>query len=120
MAYNEILAERIATKLVNWNVPFVEKKMFGGIAFMMQDKMCIGVVKDEIMLRVLDEKYEHLLEQNYVKPMQFTGKTMKGFLFIEPDGFDKEIDFENWLQHGIEFGKFGIVKSKKNKTKKAE
>ena len=59
MSYNELVAERIAIKLYDLNIQFAEKKMFGGIAFMIQDKMCIGVVKEELMLRVLEEKYDH-------------------------------------------------------------
>jgi TfoX/Sxy family transcriptional regulator of competence genes len=115
MAYDELLAERIANKLLQHEVLFIEKKMFGGIAFMIDDKMCIGVMKDEIMLRILDEKYEFLIEQPHTKPMQFTGKTMKGFLFIEESGFQTDKDLQQWIDLAIEFGRFGIVKSKKKK-----
>ena len=89
--------------------------MFGGVAFMINDKMCIGVVNDEIMLRVLDEVYEPLLEEHYVKPMNFTGKIMKGFLFIEKEAFEKDNQLEKWLDYGLDFGKRGVVKSKKKK-----
>ena len=115
MAYHEALADRIAEKLYELQINFREKKMFGGIAFMINDKMCIGVVKDEMMLRVTDNHYETLLEENHVNPMQFTGKTMKGFLFIELPAYKNDKDLLKWLNYGIEFGEKGIVKSKKKK-----
>lgn len=116
MAYNEELGNRIASKLLDLDIDFIEKKMFGGVAFMIQDKMCIGVSKDEIMLRVMEDKYESLLEENFVKPMQFTGRIMKGFLFIEEPAFEKDKDLLKWIELGIEFGKFGVVKTKKKKS----
>ncbi len=115
MAYNVTLADRIAEKLYELEINFHEKKMFGGIAFMINDKMCIGVVKDEMMLRVMDNHYEKLMEENHVNPMQFTGKTMKGFLFIELPAYKNDKDLLKWLNYGIEFGEKGIVKSKKKK-----
>lgn len=113
MSYNEKLGQRIHEQLNLWDVNFVEKKMFGGIAFMVKDKMCIGISKDEMMLRVMDEHYETSLEKNHVKPMEFTGKVMKGFLFIEEPAFKKQKDFEYWLKLGLEFGEKGFVKSKR-------
>ncbi|MBI1837125.1 MAG: TfoX/Sxy family protein [Flavobacteriia bacterium] len=115
MAYNEILADRIAEQLLSSEIHFTEKKMFGGIAFMINDKMCVGVVKEELMLRVLDEKYDELIEHQYANPMKFTGKTMKGFIFVASEGVENNIDLKRWIDFGIEFGKFGIVKSKKKK-----
>lgn len=116
MAYNEILSLRIQKQLIENQVDFIEKKMFGGNAFMIQDKMCTGVVKDELMLRVMDEFYEVLLEENHVKPMTFTGRTMKNFLFIEPEAFITEPELAKWIQYAIDFGKRGVVKSKKKKN----
>jgi TfoX/Sxy family transcriptional regulator of competence genes len=116
MAYNQNTANRIAEQLLDQNIAFEEKKMFGGIAFMLNEKMCIGVVKDELMLRILYEKYETVLEQDYAKPMQFTGKAMKGFVFVEPEGFETDQHLAQWVQYGVEFGKFGTVKSKNNKS----
>lgn len=115
MAYNEQLGKRIHDQLTQWKVHFSEKKMFGGIAFMVNDKMCVGITKEEMMLRVMDEHYETSLERNHVKPMEFTGRVMKGFLFIEEAAFKKQSDFEYWLKLGLEFGEKGLVKSKKKK-----
>jgi TfoX/Sxy family transcriptional regulator of competence genes len=115
MAYNEYLAERISNKLLENGVLFLEKRMFGGLAFMIEEKMCIGVVKEEIMVRVVESKYESWMEHKHTKPMQFTGKTMKGFLFVEEPGFQSDKDLQQWIDLAIEFSKLGIVKSKKKK-----
>lgn len=113
MAYDEDFAFRISRKLRDLNAVFDEKKMFGGIAFMIDDKMCVGVSKQQMMLRVMDEHYDLLIEENYVHPMQFTGKTMRGFLFIDQEAFLDEREFERFILFGLEFGEKGIVKSKK-------
>jgi TfoX/Sxy family transcriptional regulator of competence genes len=80
MPYNELLSIRITTILLENNFSFKEKKMFGGITFMINDKMCIGVMQDVIMLRVLPEFYDALLEENDVRPMDFTGRITAGFV----------------------------------------
>ncbi|TRX35781.1 TfoX/Sxy family protein [Flavobacterium sp. ZT3R18] len=115
MAYNEILSLRVEKQLLQQNINFVAKKMFGGIAFMINDKMCIGIVKNELMLHVLDEEYEWLLEENHVRPMNFTGKIMKGFLFIEEEALQGEEKLLHWIKFGLDFAEKGIVKSKKKK-----
>lgn len=115
MAYNEELSLRIQKRLLDLNIDFYEKKMFGGNAFMINDKMCIGIIKEELMLRVLDGEYESLLEKNHVRPMNFTGKSMKGFLYIEEEGLKKESELNQWIDFGLEFSKFGILKSKRKK-----
>lgn len=113
MAYNEKIALRIASKLAANGINFVEKKMFGGIAFMINDKMCVGVVKDQMMLRVMEEHYDKLVEENHVHPMEFTGKTMRGFLFLDQEAFETDTDMDRWINYGLEFGEKGKVKSKK-------
>ncbi|WPR70625.1 TfoX/Sxy family protein [Flavobacterium sp. NG2] len=115
MAFDEILSLRIQKQLIAVQIVFIEKKMFGGNAFMIQDKMCIGVIKNQLMLRVMEEFYEPLLEDNHVSPMNFTGKTMKNFLFVEPEGFTTEEELSKWVKLAVDFGVRGIVKSKKKK-----
>jgi TfoX/Sxy family transcriptional regulator of competence genes len=115
MAYNEKLAERIADTLMEMETDFEEKKMFGGLAFMINNKMCVGIVNDEMMLRVLDEQYHDVLKHNHVREMNFTGKTMKGFVFVEPEAFKTKKDLMKWIGLGVEFGRFGTVKSKAKK-----
>ncbi|CAM3856876.1 MULTISPECIES: TfoX/Sxy family protein [Flavobacterium] len=65
--------------------------MFGGIAFILEDKMCFGVIINQIILRVLDIHYEIVLETNHYNPMNFTGKTMKGFLFVDEETFQNNV-----------------------------
>jgi hypothetical protein len=113
MAYNEQIAKRISEQLQISNIDFEVKKMFGGIAYMIKNKMSIGIVKDELMIRVMPGKYDTALQLDYAKPMDFTGRVMKGFLMIERKGFETDEALQNWLDIGIEFGKFGIVKRKK-------
>ena len=115
MPYNETLVLKIENKLLEKGIVFTSKKMFGGYAFMINDKMCIGVVNDQLMLRVVDEHYEKLIEENGVEPMNFTGKIMKGFLFIQPEVSQTEMQLQNWILYALEFAEKGIVKSKKKK-----
>lgn len=118
MAYNQLLAKRISEGLLKEHIPFEEKKMFGGVAFMIQDKMCLGVTKDRLMLRVLDEKYEDTLRMDHVTPMEFTGRTAKGFVFVEEKGFSTAAALKKWIALGIEFGKLGKLKNKKKMAKR--
>lgn len=115
MAYNEELAFRIKKNLILQNIDFVEKKMFGGLAFMINDKMCIGIIKEELMLRVLETNYEDLLKKDYVRPMNFTGKIMRGMVFVESEGLTSEKKLQEWINYGLEFAEKGVVKSKKKK-----
>lgn len=110
MAYSEFLADRVRQRLISAG-HVVEKKMMGGLIFMVNDKMCIGIDTDKItqadrlMVRVGKLPYESLLKESGSKPMDFTGKVMRGFLFIDPDGFDKEEDLDFWVQKALDFNK---------------
>ena len=115
MSYNETLAITIEKRLLEQGIVFESKKMFGGYGCMINDKMCVGIVGDQLMLRVLEEHYENLLQENGVSPMNFTGKIMKGFLFIDPEVFQTHAQLDRWLQYGLEFAEKGVVKSKKKK-----
>jgi TfoX/Sxy family transcriptional regulator of competence genes len=115
MAYDEVLSLRVEKQLLQQNINFVAKKMFGGMAYMINDKMCVGIVKNELMLHVLEEVYESLLEENHVRPMNFTGKIMKRFLFIEEEALTNEEVLFHWVKFGLDFGERGIVKTKKKK-----
>lgn len=102
MAYNEALADRIRVVL-GARGGVEEKKMFGGIAFMYKGKMAMGIVKDDLMVRVVASKYESSLEKPHCREMDFTGRPMKGFLFVGPEGFDTDRQLEEWVGLGIEF-----------------
>jgi TfoX/Sxy family transcriptional regulator of competence genes len=122
MAYNEQLADRIRESIA-WQKGIVEKKMFGGVAFMLKDKMFCGIVKEELMVRVLEEKYEEALSEPHCRPMDFTGRIMKGFVFVGPDGLNSQQKLAIWLEKGIDFALNSPVKKsasvkKKNAPKK--
>lgn len=97
MACNQPLAKRISARLLKEHIPFEEKKMFGGVASMIRDKMCSGVTKDRFMLRMLDEKYEDTLGMDHVTPMEFTGRTAKGFVCVEENGFSTAAALKKWI-----------------------
>jgi|SRR5688572_21479985 len=113
MPFDESLGLRIAAALDNVGVGYVEKRMFGGLGFMIDNKMCIGVVKDDLMVRVLDEKFDRVMAMPNVRPMDFTGRPMKGFIFVEPAGVTDTGSLRTFVDLAVEFGKFGKVKTKK-------
>ncbi len=115
MAYSEFLADRIRQRLTDKGL-IVEKKMMGGLIFMVNEKMCLGIdidknlQTDRLMVRVGKIPYEALLKRTGSRPMDFTGKVMRGFLFIDPDGFDKDEDLDYWVSKALEFNKLIIKK----------
>lgn len=114
MAYNEHLAERIRRALAGRH-DVEEKQMFGGICFLIKGKMAAGIVKDDLMVRAVDGKYQAALTKPHCREMDFTGKPLKGFLYVGAEGVDSDRDLEEWLQLGIEF-----VESAPGKPKKAK
>jgi TfoX/Sxy family transcriptional regulator of competence genes len=85
MAYDEALAQRIRRIL---NGPHVEeRKMFGGLTFLLQGRMCCGIVGGDLMVRVAGDDYEALVHQAHVRPMDFTGTPLRGFVYVSPPGF---------------------------------
>ena len=117
MPFDEALGERVANSLRRAGLDFQEKRMFGGLGFMINDKMCVGVVKDELMVRVLDERYDDVLQMPYARQMDFTGRPMKGFVYVSQHGVADEDGLLKWIDLAIEFAKFGQVKSKKASKK---
>lgn len=102
MAYDEGLAQRIRERLQE--IPNVEeKKMFGGICFMVSKHMCCGIVKDKMMARVGPDNYESLLNIAHTKMMDFTGKPMKGMIYVEPEGLTSEKELQFWIQKCLNF-----------------
>ena len=102
MAYNEDLARRIREHLKLLNAPVDERKMFGGVCFMHKNKMAIGVAKEALMVRVVGEKMEAILTENHVRPMDFTGKPMKEFIFVDGEGIETEEQLGRWIELGVE------------------
>ena len=104
MAYNEKLAEKIRSSL-SGTENVTEKKMFGGIAFMVNDKMCVGVNKDDLMLRCEPDLTDKLLLKKGVRLFDLSGKPMKGWLLIDPEGLSGKKDFESWIAIALEANK---------------
>jgi TfoX/Sxy family transcriptional regulator of competence genes len=101
MAYDLELAERIRSQLDG--LPFVEKKMFGGVGFLIGGNMACGVHKDLLVVRVDPEKHSALLKKPHAKPFDLTGKPMKGWLLVEADGFRTAKQLNAWVKEGIAF-----------------
>lgn len=101
MAYNEELAQRIRqhTKSIEH---ITDKKMFGGICFLYKKKMCFGIIGDQLMVRVISEKFTDTLKKSYVKEMDFTGKAMKDFIYVEAPAFKTEQGLSEWIELGLE------------------
>jgi len=115
MAYDEKLADRIREVLVN--VPkTTEKLMFGGVCFMVNKKMCIGVMKEEMMCRINPDKREEALEKPGCRIMTFTGKPMKGFVLVSEEGMKSAKDFKYWVSLCLEFN--SVAKAAKKPAKK--
>lgn len=114
MAYNEKLNDRIREAMAHF--PNVEEKyMFGGVCYMLNGKMCVGVVEDEIMCRIGPDAYIEALEKNGCREMIFTGKPMKGYVFVSDDGFKTKKQFDYWIDLCVSFNKYAKAAKKKKK-----
>ena len=124
MTYDDYLAERVDRFFVGQHVDFFSKPMMGVLVFMVNEKMCVGVLKDKktkedkIMVRIGVEFYEEALRSDSARKMDFTGTPMKGFVFIGPDGFDMDEDLEFWLQKALDFNPFAKKSPPKKKKSK--
>jgi TfoX/Sxy family transcriptional regulator of competence genes len=102
MAYDELLAERIRAALAGRD-NVTEQKMFGGIAFMVNGRMAVGVTGDELMVRVGAEAHDAAVARPYTRPMDFTGRPMRGFVSIDPAGVVDDADLARWVEEGAAF-----------------
>ncbi len=101
MAYDTKLAERIRSGLEG--LPFVEKKMFGGVGFLMSGNMACGVNKNDLIVRVDPDEHAQLLKKPHVHPFDMTGRPMKGWLVVDAEGCRTEKQLNAWIKKGIEF-----------------
>ena len=101
MAFNEQLAERLRRHLKDADV--TEKHMFGGVAFLIQGNMALGVTGDELMVRVGPDAYEECLALPNAREMDFTGRALKGFIYVSPAGIGVSTEFAAWIQRGVAF-----------------
>ncbi len=102
MAYNEALAERVWEALGEVE-GLTDMKMFGGVAFMLRGNMLGGIVGDDLMVRVGTERYEEALGQPHARPMDFTGRAMKGMVYVGPDGYATGEALQRWIELGLQF-----------------
>ncbi len=104
MAYDELLAERVRTSIAGLH-GITEKKMFGGIAFMLRGNMCCGIVKEELMVRLGREGTAAALEEPHTRPMDFTGKPLKTMIYVEPIGCADDLALTAWVEKAVAFAK---------------
>ena len=109
MAYDEYLGERIAQTLHNKNISFTSKGMMGGLLFQVDDKMLCGIHIDKklghslLMARIGETAYAREINKPACLPMDFTGRPMKGYIFVKPEGFDMDEDLEYWIDLCLQF-----------------
>jgi len=116
MPYNEQLAERIRDYLAPLRLPTEEKRMMGGLCFMVRDKMCVGVHEDRLMVRLDPATMPAALARPGCTPMAFTGRPLRSFVFVSPKGWTTTKDFNSWLALALEFNP--RAKSSKKSPKK--
>ena len=116
MGYNEKLADRVREIISEHHHNVVEKKMFGGLCFMVNDKMCVGVEKERLMIRLDPDKYDEVMEKEGCKPMDFTGKIMKGYVFVDEAAVNTNKKLAYWMGLALEYNKIAKP-SKKKKSK---
>jgi len=102
MAYDEKLAQRVRAEFENYST-LEEKKMFGGLCFMLDGHMCCGIVGDTLMARVGPEQYQQCLSKPHVREMDFTGKPMQGMIYVDSTGLTRKPQLSQWLRLCSEF-----------------
>ena len=102
MAYDAVLAKRVSA-LLQRKKRISQKEMFGGACFMLDGKMCCGVIKDKLVVRVMPEQCDELLRRPHVKPMDFTGKPLRGFVYVLPAGLKRLSSLRAWVDKGLNY-----------------
>lgn len=103
MAYSEDVARGVRETLSEAQVVWDELRMFGGLAFMVGGHMTIGILGDELMVRVGKEAHDEVLALPHARPMDFTGRPMTGYVFVAPAGFDGDSELQAWVRRGLAF-----------------
>jgi TfoX/Sxy family transcriptional regulator of competence genes len=114
MAYNEALANRIRERLAELS-DVEEKEMMGGLTFMYHEKMCVGVIKDEMMCRIDPALHDTLVEKNGCRTMDFTKKPMKGYILVDEFGMKTQQEFDYWINLALDFNQYAKSSKKKKK-----
>lgn len=115
MGYDEKLADRIRAVLAKADKLPLERKMFGGICFMVDGAMCCGVLNDDLIVKVEREKHDEALAQPHARPFDFSGRPMKGILYVGPKGTATAAQLKRWIDRGL-----AHVATRPKETKKAK
>jgi hypothetical protein len=99
MAYDEKLEERMR-EILKGAKGVASKKMFGGVAFMLDGKMFVGIVKNDLMVRVGPADHNKAVSLKHARVMDFTGKPMIGYVFVAPEGVKGKAALAKWIQWG--------------------
>ena len=102
MAYDGRLAQRIQEAMAD-QPGLVERKMFGGVGYMLQGNMACGVNKDDLIIRVGPERYEKALAMPHTRVFDMTGRPMRGWVVVKADGYASDKDLQGWVGQGVEF-----------------
>jgi TfoX/Sxy family transcriptional regulator of competence genes len=99
MAYDELLADRIR-EVVGTRKGLTERKMFGGLSFLHHGRMCCGIVGSDLMVRIVEAEFDAVMRRPHVRPMDFTGKPLRGFVYVAPAGFRTRATLKEWIERG--------------------
>jgi TfoX/Sxy family transcriptional regulator of competence genes len=102
MAFNEVLAERIRQRLAR-RKNIEEKKMFGGVGFLLNGNMLVGVWKESLIVRLGQDEGDEALKEPHVKEFDITGRAMKGWVLLEPEGVEDDEQLRAWIQRAVKF-----------------
>lgn len=105
MAFSADTAERIRLTLTDYDEPFEEKNMFGGLSFLYKGKMTIGLVREDLAVRLPQVKMAEALKNRYGRPMDFTKRPLKEFVFVSPQGYETQEQLVHWIELGLEHAK---------------
>lgn len=100
MAYDRDLAERVRAE-IGEHPALTEREMFGGIGFLIGGNMAVGVTGDELMVRTGGEVHDDVIARPGARPFDMTGRPMRGWLVVAPEGFATEADFSSWVAAGV-------------------
>src|SRR5881394_4447766 len=103
MSYDESLANRVEQFFTERKIAHESKRMMGGLCFMVKGKMCVGVEKNRLMARIGPDAYDDALTRKGCRPMDFTGRPMRGFVFVGLEGLESEIELAFWLELALAY-----------------
>jgi TfoX/Sxy family transcriptional regulator of competence genes len=102
VVYDDKLASRVRGLLAA-QAGVEEKKMFGGVSFMVAGQMCCGVLKNDLVVRIPPEQFDDLLAQPHVRPFDFTGRPTTGMVYVAGDGLSSDQALATWIKRGVDF-----------------